>query len=400
MSVVALPPQTLSRSRSHAGPPWFVAALLFLLSILLAPRTMVGAEPPAARDSLADLDTLQQAFQKVAERVAPSVVGIRVQRRHVLSPAGSDSADSAAVLEQRVVVNGSGSIVSPDGLILTNEHVIQAADDIRVLLYDGTDLPADVLMADPRSDFAVLKVSRTGLVPVRMGDWSTVARGQWSVVVGNPFGLGSDGHLSVAVGVVSNLGRQLPGLGETDDRFYNDMLQTTAPINPGHSGGPLFNIHGELIGVVTAMHTRTPADEGVGFAIPMTPAKRRIIDTLCQGRPIEYGYLGVIARQPTAEERRTLGLAAGQGIIVQVVDPEGPATQAGVAAGDTVREFDHQAVTGPSQFAELVGQTPIGTRVSLVVLRDGQPLPTEVAVGRRDVGRVASLRAKDRAVSP
>ena len=309
MSVVALPPQTLSRSRSHAGPPWLVAALLFLLSILLAPRTMVGAEPPAARDSLADLDTLQQAFQKVAERVAPSVVGIRVQRRHVLSPAGSDSADSAAVLEQRVVVNGSGSIVSPDGLILTNEHVIQAADDIRVLLYDGTDLPADVLMADPRSDFAVLKVSRTGLVPVRMGDWSTVARGQWSVVVGNPFGLGSDGHLSVAVGVVSNLGRQLPGLGETDDRFYNDMLQTTAPINPGHSGGPLFNIHGELIGVVTAMHTRTP-----GGSSPMSPREpmTRPRPSLKPSRKWE-SIIPELPRAPSTDAWATVRVTSGRG---------------------------------------------------------------------------------------
>jgi serine protease Do len=196
--------------------------------------------------------------------------------------------------------------------------------------------------------------------------------------------------LSVSVGVIANLGRQLPGLGEVDDRFYHDMLQITAPINPGNSGGPLFNIRGELIGVVTAMHTRAPADEGIGFAIPMSPAKRRVVDTLCQGRPVEYGYLGVVVRALGTAERAALHL--GHGVVVQQVEPEGPAAQAGLSVGDLVLEFEHQAVTGPAQFAELAGQSAVGSVVRLEVLRNERSETLRLLVERRDVSRVSWMR--------
>jgi len=328
----------------------------------------------------------------VARRVAPSVVGIRVQRL-CLDPAGGQNPSATTALpERRVIVNGSGVVIAPDGLILTNQHVVQSATEIRVTFHDGTVSQAEILSADPRSDLAVVKVPRSDLVPVRWCDWQSVTRGQWTVVVGNPFGLGSDGQLSVTVGVVANLGRQLPGLGEADDRFYYDMMQLTAPINPGHSGGPVFNLRGELIGLVTAMHTRTPADEGVGFAIPMNPPIRRVIDTLCQGRPYEYGYLGVTVRSLSPEEREALGLPFGEGVIVQAIEPDGPAARAGVANGDVLCRLDGASISSPGQLAERVGHMSIGQQATLEYLRDGRVVAAQVTIARRDPLRVSWLR--------
>jgi serine protease Do len=391
----------LEQSRIRGGrvprrltPLWVLAGVSFAVSVCVAPGTTAGSEPPMTLPGgVADLEALQQAFQGVVERVAPSVVGIRAERRQVSALSGARSGEIGGTLEQRVVVNGSGTVIDADGLILTNEHVIQSASEIVVLLYDGSELPATVLKSDPRSDLAILRVDRKGLTPARICDWNDVARGQWTVVIGNPFGLGRDGQLSVAIGIVSNLGRQLPGLGEVDDRFYNDMIQTTAPINPGHSGGPLFNVQGELIGVVTAMHTRAPADEGIGFAIPMTPPKRHVIQALCRGEDVAYGYLGLTVRVPELEERTRSGLDAEHGVVVDRVEPVGPAASAGIRVGDVISAFERQQLEGPAHLADLVGQTPVGAPVRLSVVRDGHPAEISAVIGRRDVSRVSWMRS-------
>jgi len=385
--------QWAKQARAGRGLPWLSAALFFLASLLLAPRALGNAEPGRSGDASApDASALEKAFQDVARRVAPSVVGIRVQRLCLDPAGGRDLSASNPPPERRVIVHGSGVVIAADGLILTNEHVVQSAAEIRVALYDGSVAQAEILSADPRSDLAVLKVPRSDLVPVRWCDWQSVTRGQWTVVVGNPFGLGNDGQLSVAVGVVANLGRQLPGLGENDDRFYYDMMQITAPINPGHSGGPVFNLRGELIGLVTAMHTRTPADEGVGFAIPMNPPIRRVIDTLCHGRPYEYGYLGVTVRALSPEERESLGLPLGEGVVVQAIEPDGPAARAGIAIGDLLCRLDGAAISSPGQLAERVGHMSIGQRATLEYLRDGRAGAAQVTIARRDPVRVSWLR--------
>ncbi len=369
---------------------WATLAAFVLLALLAVPVHAQRSDPPrAAPAALAQLEALERAFQDVVERVAPSVVGIRSQRRYV-APGTDANAPNGQELEQHVIVNGSGTVVGADGLILTNEHVVRGAGTIDVLLYDGEKLRATVLASDARSDLAVLKVPRSGLRPVTFGDWDRVDRGQWAIVIGNPFGLGVDGQLSVSIGVISNLNRQLPGLGEVDDRFYNDMIQVTAPIHPGNSGGPLFNLRGELIGVVTAMHTRAPADEGVGFAVPMTPTRRRIVDVLCQGQRVAYGYLGLTVRVPEAAERQTIGVE--HGVIVDRVEPGGPAERAGVLIGDVLLSYDRQPVTGPAHLAELTGQTPVGAEVRLELLRDGRPATIRVTLERRDISRVSWMR--------
>lgn len=362
---------------------------------LLVACVLLVATPVAARTSdhiriagstgLSDLEAMERAFGRVVAEVSPSVVGIRAERNNASHGLAADG------LDQRYIVNGSGTIVSEDGLILTNEHVVQNATSIEVLLHDGQKYRAQLHASDPRSDLAVLKIKRTGLQPARRCDWSRVRRGQWIIAIGNPFGLGFDGQLSVSVGIVANLGRQLPGLGEVDDRFYNNMIQVTAPINPGNSGGPIFNLRGEFVGVVTAMHTRAPADEGIGFAIPMTPVKHRVVETLCLGREVQYGYIGITVRAPDDEERAKLSSATG--VVVQQVEPDGPAAQAGIRIGDFVTAFEHQPVNGPSHLAELAGQAPVGSVIRLDLQRGNRATTVNIVVERRNVSRVSWMRS-------
>jgi len=371
------------------------AGLVAAALVVTAVAPGAGAwTPNAGEPPVANLDALQRAFERVVTQVSPSVVGIRVQRRHFATLPETLPGVDADLFEQRVIVNGSGTVVDADGLVLTNEHVVQGASDIEVMYYDGQKSTATVLASDSRSDLAILQVPRNDLPVVQFCDWDQVARGQWAIALGNPFGLGRDGHLSVSVGIVSNLGRQLPGLGEVDDRFYNDMLQTTAAINPGNSGGPLFNIEGELIAVVTAMHTRAPADEGVGFAIPMTPAKRRVVEALCRGDEVAYGYLGLTVRQPSEAEFELLDAANLTGVVVDRVEPDGPAARAGVAVGDIVLRFDIEPVQCPAHMAELVGSAVIGNHVQLEILRGGDARTIAVDVEQRDVSRVAWMRGE------
>lgn len=385
-----------ARFDNHALPSlrlWLYAVLAFVLLVLFAPVRSSGGDGPDGRsEPPADLAQIEEAFQRVVEQVSPSVVGIRVQRRYLAALPGGRASSADGMFEQLVTVNGSGTIIDRSGLILTNEHVIQAANRIEVFLHDGQSLPATPVAADARSDLAVLKVERDDLTPARIVDWSDVRRGQWTIALGNPYGLGNDGKPSVSVGVIANLGRRLPGLGEVDDRFYTDMIQTTAAIHPGCSGGPLFNVRGELVGVVTAMHTRAPADDGVGFAIPMTPARRRLIHELREGRPIAYGYLGLTVRALRPEERQAAGVGPRVGVLVQEVDPDGPAAEVGVREGDLILRFDQQVVPAPGSLAELVGQTRPGQTVTVELQRDGEPLVVHATLQCRQVSRVSWMR--------
>lgn len=371
-------------------PLWLCVVLLFFLLIVAAPVASVGDDD--AEDPVATLEAVQRAFQQVIERVSPSVVGIRVKRRYVAVLPGVRDGPDAGTFEQLVVVNASGAVIGRDGLILTNEHVIQSASQIEVMFHDGRTLPATIVSADPRADLAVLRVERAPLEPAEFCDWSAVARGQWTIALGNPFGLGGDGQLSASVGVISNLSRRLPGLGDVDDRLYHDMIQTTAAINPGNSGGPLFNIQGELVGIVTAMHTRSAVDDGIGFAIPLTPARRHVIEQLVEGRPIEYGYLGVTVRSPEHVERATAGIGQDFGVVVVEVESGGPAAKANIREGDLILRYKHQQVRGPADLAEQVGATPVGQRVPVDLYRGPKRLTVSATIDRRQVSRIGWMR--------
>ena len=372
-------------------PMWTYVALLFVLLAVLWPAGTLAIDDDSRTPvSIADLDTLEHAFQETVTRVSPSVVGIRA-RRHDVTIVRQGNDDALSTVEHLVVLNGSGTILRSDGLILTNEHVVHAAAEIDVVLHDGRSFPATIAAADARSDLAVLRIAASGLSPAALCDWQTVARGQWTVAIGNPYGLGSDGNLSVSVGVIANLGRRLPGLGEADDRLYADMIQTTAVIHPGNSGGPLFNLRGEVVGVVTAVHARSVEDEGVGFAIPMTPAKCSVIEQLLAGKQVQHGYLGLTAGPLEQAQRDEAGLDTG-GLLVEQVEPDGPAARAGVQAGDIITHYDGQPVDLPMRLAELVGETPVGNEVELRLWRGRQPATLRATVDVRELGRVSWAR--------
>jgi serine protease DegQ len=348
----------------------------------------VNSAEASAIEAAADIE---RAFQAVADRVSPSVVGIKVQRRYVV-PAlpgdggkeGTGDGRAQTTFEQWVVVNGSGMVIGADGLILTNEHVIQSAADIEIALWDGRRLPATVVSSDPRSDLAVLRVESEGLQPVRFAEPKRVRRGQWAIALGNPYGLAADGRACLSTGVVSNLGRRLPGLGESDDRFYHNMLQTTAAINPGNSGGALFNLRGEVLGIITAMHTRATEGDGVGFAIPMTPVKASVVERLRRGESIVYGYVGLSVRDPRPDERRTADREEPAGAIVDDVLEGGPGAECDIRAGDLLLTFDTQPVQSAAHLAELIGAAPVGSRVRAEVQRGRRSIGVEIEVARRD----------------
>jgi len=373
---------------------WLAAALAFLVLCLAIPRRVAAQEAATAELDAGGLVRLEQAFQDTIARVAPSVVGLRIERslpaNSQAEPAGGTKSDSGSVL----LVSGTGTIIDREGLILTNEHVVQAAGTIEVLFADGAHLPATIVASDARSDLAVLRVARTGLTSVQFCDWSSVARGQWAFTLGNPYGLGADGQLSTSVGVIANLGRSLPGLGEVDDRLYHDMIQTTAAIHPGNSGGPLFNLRGEMIGVITAMHARAADDDGVGFAIPLSPAKRRILARLQQGLAIEYGYLGLSAQRPgTTTPSGASDSPSPSGAEVVALEPHGPADESGLAVGDVIHRFAGAAVRAPGQLAELLADVAIGQPVEIEWLRAGRVQRASVAVALRHRTQIDWLRS-------
>jgi S1-C subfamily serine protease len=351
-----------------------------------------SAQLVGAADLMANLEAVEQAFSRIVEQVSPCVVGIRARRYESSSPYERGGYATQNGFEQTVTINGSGVVLRPDGSILTNEHVVRGADEVEIILRDGSRRVGQVVAADPRADLAVVRTEPDGLVPARIAEWDNVRRGQWSIAVGNPFGLGYDGNLSVSVGVISNLNRRLPGLGEVEDRLYADMIQTTASIHPGNSGGPLFNMRGEVVGIVTAVHSRGIDDEGIGFAIPMSPARRQLIDMLAAGKPVEHGFLGLIVRELNPNERMAAGLSPDVGVWVDRVEPNGPADAAGIRPHDIIVRYDGRLVEAPMQFADCVGLTPIGQQVTLEIIRRNQSLTLQATLDRRQSSRVQSIR--------
>lgn len=348
--------------------------------VALAGAFASQAEEPAARSGLPELAQVESAVARVVESVAPSVVSIRAYRRLAFVPDGA-AVESESSAAQTVIINGTGIIAREDGAILTNEHVVGGADLIEVVLHTGERLRAELLAADVRSDLAIIRIHRAGLVPAVLGRGEQAARGQWAIVLGNPYGLSNDGRLSVSVGTISNLDRRLPGLGETDDRLYNDMIQTTAAICPGSSGGPLFNSRGEVVGIITAMHTRSAGEDGVGFAIPLSPGRRQMIERLLRGEAPARGSLGLIVRDRAgdagADER-------GKGVRIDEVEAGGLAARAGLRGGDRVLSLDGAELRNAAQLAEKIELLAPGATVTLVVRREGKNLLKRVEVESRD----------------
>jgi serine protease Do len=268
---------------------------------------------------------------------------------------------------------GSGFVIDPSGLIVTNNHVIEGADEIIASFTDGTKLKVTKILGhDPKTDLALLKVEpKKPLHAVTFGDSAKMRVGDWVMAIGNPFGLGG----SVTVGVISATKRDI------NAGPYDDFLQTDAAINRGNSGGPLFNMDGQVIGVNTAIISPTGGSIGIGFAVPSNSAVQ-VIDQLKQYGETRRGWLGVHVQNVTVEIAGSLGLDEPKGALVATVTPDSPAATAGVEAGDVILSFDGQAIDNVRNLPRAVASTPIGKSVAVELLRKGENKTLNVTIGQ------------------
>ncbi|MBI2823195.1 MAG: trypsin-like peptidase domain-containing protein [Planctomycetia bacterium] len=333
------------------------------MSSLLELTSSGNLSPPGAgparevSDDTALLDAYSQAVIRAAETVSPAVVKIEVAhpRRAPQPPPNPQG--------RRVSGTGSGSIITPDGFILTNSHVVHDAESVHVVLSDGHRLAADVVGDDPDSDLAVVRAHASELPIVALGDSHTIRVGQLAIAIGNPLGF----NVSVTAGVVSALGRSLRA---RSGRLMDDIIQTDAALNPGNSGGPLVNSRGEVIGVNTAMIL--PA-QGICFAIAVNTARLVTTQLIAYGR-VKRSFIGVAGQNvdlPGWLARRH-DILADTSVLVMGVEPHGPAEAAGLREGDLLVEFEGRAITSIDDLHAVLTYERIGVAGRIVVLRDGE----------------------------
>ena len=332
--------------------------------LFLESKRKAGEADAPVKDVPADILATQKAFTTIAAKVTPCVVNIStVSRKKVvqpfleMSPFFEDFFSGPQYRRDKSL--GSGFIISKDGYIVTNDHVVRDAESVQVKLSNDKVYDARVIGSDPKTDIAVIKIKAADLPVAVLGDSENLEVGQWAIAIGNPFGL----ERSMTVGVVSATGRSNVGI-ET----YENFIQTDASINPGNSGGPLLNIHGEVIGINTAI---VAAGQGIGFAIPISMAKP-IVTQLLQKGSVSRGYMGVTIQPVTEELAHSFGLKEAKGALVNDVLKGGPAQKAGVRQGDVIIEFNGSPVKDPSQLQRLVAEFGIGKSVKLKVFRDGK----------------------------
>lgn len=265
---------------------------------------------------------------------------------------------------------GSGFIISEDGYILTNAHVVQESDEILVRLNDRRELPAELIGADERTDVALLKVEAEDLPTLTMGDSDTLQVGEWVAAIGSPFGFDS----SVTAGIVSAINRTLPR------DAYVPFIQTDVAINPGNSGGPLFNLDGEVVGINSQIFTRSGGFMGLSFAIPLNVAME-VADQLREDGRVSRGWLGVMIQPVSRDLAESFGMESPRGALIADLDPEGPAAKGGLQAGDVILEVAGEEVDRSSTLPRLIGRTTPGTDVEMLVLRDGEERQETVTVG-------------------
>ncbi len=335
-------------------------------------RPAAEAEAPV-KDVPADILATQQAFSQVSKKVTPSVVNIStISRKKMVRP----FPDMPPLFEEffggghgrRDRSLGSGFIISRDGFIVTNEHVVRDAESIRVKLSNDKVYEASVVGVDPKTDIAVIKINATELPVAVLADSDRINVGQWAIAIGNPFGL----ERSMTVGVISATGRSNVGI-ESIENF----IQTDASINPGNSGGPLLNIHGEVVGINTAI---VAAGQGIGFAIPANMAKPIIAQLVEKGK-VSRAWLGVGISQVTEEVAHTMGLKKAGGALVTELYEGGPAARGSMQPGDIIVDFGGSEVRDPSHLQQLVASAKIGVPVQVTVIRNGSRILLNIKTG-------------------
>ncbi|MCB9865230.1 MAG: DegQ family serine endoprotease [Phycisphaerales bacterium] len=387
--------------RKHPTPVMLLCSALALPLLQPAGAFAAARSTPATTDTPTTVDTpaiahaqqISDAFEQVASAVTPSVVTIEsakklkvnAMRDRQLGPDAQnflrqffgDEFDYHALpfnqAPQSYVQEGLGSgvIVSKDGYILTNNHVVAGADEVTVKLTNDRTFTATVVGTDPKTDLAVLKVDANNLTPATLGDSDSLRVGEWVLALGNPFGLRS----TMTAGIVSAKGRTHVGIAD-----YEDFIQTDAAINPGNSGGPLVDLDGKVIGINTAIATRSGGYMGVGFAVPIGLAKT-IMHTLIKEGHVVRGWLGVGIQNLNEGLAKSFNYDSKAGALVGNVLADGPAGQAGIQSGDIIVRFGNQDVADMDALREAVAETKPGTTVPTEIIRNGQHRTIDVKIG-------------------
>ncbi len=358
--VATLRPDLLSRYAGRTGP------------VVLTQESPAVAAPSTPSP---------HALAAAARRATPAVVNIyTVKDVRLRNSLLDDSAfrqafpDLAERLPQRKQNSlGSGVIVSPDGYVLTSNHVVAGADDIQLVLADGRVLKARITGTDPESDLAVLKADATGLPSITFGSLEHVEVGDPVLAIGNAYGFGH----TVTSGIVSALGRTSLGINR-----YEDFIQTDAPINPGNSGGALVDANGSLIGVNSAIYSQSGGSMGIGFAIPVSLA-RTVLEQIIQNGEVTRGWLGVEPQDLTADVARALAIERIEGVLIRSVQRGGPADSAGIAPRDVVVEIAGKPTRDTPTLLARIAELKPGSTAKLVVVRANAPVNVDVTIGKR-----------------
>ncbi|MGE5301529.1 MAG: DegQ family serine endoprotease [Acidobacteriota bacterium] len=321
-----------------------------------------------------------KAFTEIASSVSPAVVNIsttKVVRREVNPLLEDPFFDFFSPFREfrtprkwKEQSLGSGVIVSPDGYIITNNHVVEQADEVRVTLLDKRSYRAKVIGADPKTDVAVVKIDARDLPTIRWGDSDRLQVGEFVLAIGNPFGLSH----TVTMGIISAVGRANVGIAD-----YEDFIQTDAAINPGNSGGPLVNVRGELIGINTAIFSKSGGYQGIGFAVPANMV-RLVMDQLEQKGKVTRGWLGVTIQELTPELSQEFGLENGEGALVGDVAKGSPADKAGIKRGDIISEYNGKKVKDVGNLRNMVAQSRVGAAVRIAILRGKKEYSFQVVI--------------------
>jgi serine protease DegQ len=339
------------------------------LTIQQAPRSATGV--PVTGES----------FAPAAQKVIPTVVNVFTQQkiRTPANPALQDPifryffGDRLDARPREVSNLGSGVIVSPNGYILTNHHVVEAADEIEVALADGKTLPARVVGADPETDLAVLKIDADNLPAITFAQADSLQVGDWVLAIGNPFGVGQ----TVTAGIVSALGRTHLGINT-----FENFIQTDAAINPGNSGGALVDSAGHLVGVNSAIYSRTGGSQGIGFAIPVSIA-RQVMEQIIKSGSVTRGWVGIEVQDLTPELAESFSLKSAEGALIAGVLKGGPADAGGIRPGDILLAVNGNKVSDSASLLNLIAALKPGDVTRLTVTRKQQPLELKIQVGRR-----------------
>ena len=342
----------------------------------------LASAPNVDPKQVASLEALNRERRALVSSVIPSVVAVRTSKKiDIRRQYGLDPFEFFFRNQQRQFRNpndealvqnalGSGVIVTNEGHIITNNHVVDQVDEIEVQLSDGRTKKARLVGADSQVDLAVLKIDDPGIKPLKLADSDTVQAGDFVLAIGNPFGF----EETVTDGIISSKGRP----NRTD--AFGDLLQTNAAINPGNSGGPLINLRGEVIGINTAIISRSGGSQGIGFAIPSNTVRMALESLLKQGRIIR-GYLGILSRALQPGQNGT----ESEGVTVDEVVPGSPAAQAQMQKGDIIRKFDGHDVKNINALRSLVAQTELNKKVELEIMRGGRPLKVAMQVKEQPI---------------